>query len=168
MFFCLTNDADMAAVESKTETKTVIVQVRPIVYVLSPKEQEQEIKVADYEAEIDLLAHLIYAEAGSDWCSDKMQQNVGSVVLNRIAHESYPNTLMEVVYQSGQYGCVYNGMINYDYNERAYNNAKYLFENGSQLPANVVFQAQFKQGDGVYEVFNHPNGDKTYFCYKGE
>lgn len=123
----------------------------------------EETSVVIDEEELDLLAHLIYAEAGSNWCSDKMQQYTGSVVLNRMAHESYPDTMQEVIYQDGQYSCTWNGMIDYEYNERALECARFLLESGSVLPANVVYQAQFMQGDGLYEKVQN-----MYFCYRGE
>ena len=39
--------------------------------------------------------------------------------------------------------------------------ANELIANGSILPANVIFQAEFKQGDGVYAQIGN-----TYFCCK--
>lgn len=111
--------------------------------------------------ELELLAHLIFAEAGSDWCSDKMQQYTGSVVLNRIASPYFPNNMYDVIYQKGQYSVTRTGAINKTPNERAYNVAKFLLENGSVLPNNVVFQSQHIQGDGIYEKVQN-----MYFCYK--
>lgn len=121
-----------------------------------------EVEYLNYtDEELELLAHLIFAEAGSDWCSDKMQQYTGSVVLNRIASTRFPNTMYDVIYQSGQYSVVRSGAINKTPNERAYNCARYLLENGSVLPSNVVFQSQHIQGDGIYEKVQN-----MYFCYK--
>lgn len=123
---------------------------------------EAEIEYKPYtDEELELLAHLIFAEAGSNWCSDKMQQYTGSVVLNRIASPLFPNTMYDVIYQSGQYSVVRSGAINKEPNERAYEVAKYLLVNGSVLPETVVFQSQHKQGDGVYEQVQN-----MYFCYK--
>lgn len=103
------------------------------------------------EYNIDLLARLIYAESGSSWCSNKMQYYVGSVVLNRVNSQYFPNTIEEVIYSPGQYTCIKNGQLCSKYDERTRHCAEYLITNGSMLPANVVFQAQGKQGDGVYE-----------------
>lgn len=111
--------------------------------------------------ELELLAHLIFAEAGSDWCSDKMQQYTGSVVLNRITSPYFPNNMYDVIYQKGQYSVTRTGAINKTPNERAYNVARFLLENGSVLPSNVVFQSQHIQGDGIYEKVQN-----MYFCYK--
>lgn len=123
---------------------------------------EPEIEYMPYtEEELDLLARLIFSEAGSDWCSDKMQQYVGSVVLNRVQSAYFPDNMYDVIYQNGQYSVVSNGAINKTPNDRAYETAKYLLINGSVLPSNVIFQSQFIQGDGIYEKVQN-----MYFCYK--
>ena len=114
-------------------------------------------KVSD--AEVDMLAHLISGEAGAEWCSDYMQLAVGSVVLNRIAHESFPDTMQEVIYQDGQYACTWNGAFDKEPDERAYNNSKYLLEHGSVFPSDVIWQANFKQGEEVYAKIQN-----MYFC----
>ena len=158
---------EVQAEEVIAEPVKHVISVEPItVHIVIEHEEEvivEETVIEIDEEELDLLAHLIYAEAGSDWCSDKMQQYVGSVVLNRIASKYFPNTMKEVIYQKGQYSCTWNGMIDYDYNDRALECARFLLENGSQLPSNVIFQAQFEQGDGLYEKVQN-----MYFCYKGE
>lgn len=115
--------------------------------------------VNDYE--LYLLAHLIYAEAGQDSCSDDTQLMVGSVALNRVKSDYFPNTLYEVIYQTGQYSCTWNGGFEKEPNERAWKNAEYLLQTGSVLPNNVIFQAGFEQGDGTYTEV-----DGIYFCYK--
>lgn len=121
-----------------------------------------EVETLPYtEEELELLAHLIFAEAGSDWCSDKMQQYTGSVVLNRVTSSYFPNTLKDVIYQPGQYSVVKSGAINKTPNQRAYDVAKFLLENGSVLPSHVIFQSQHTQGDGIYEKVQN-----MYFCYK--
>lgn len=110
--------------------------------------------------ELRLLAHLINAEAGSDWCSDDMQYYVGSVVLNRMASDRYPDTMYGVIYQKGQYACVDNGHINREPCNRAWRIAKDLLINGSVLPAKVIYQAEFRQGNGTYCIEQN-----MYFCY---
>lgn len=112
------------------------------------------------QADLDLLARVIHCEAGSSWLTDEHQLAVGSVVLNRVADSRFPNTISGVVYQRGQYACVPNGMINRTPSERAIKNAKYLLENGVTIPTNVVWQAQFKQGKGVWKYIQG-----HYFCY---
>lgn len=112
------------------------------------------------EYELDLLARVIWSEAGSDWLTDEHQRAVASVVINRVNDERFPNTINDVIYQKGQYGCVSNGMINRTPNQRAYDNAKYVLEYGITIPSNVVWQSQFKQGKGLYKYIQG-----HYFCY---
>lgn len=108
---------------------------------------------------IYLLAKLVYAEVGN--LNDEAQIATASVVLNRVNSSSFPDNLYAVIYQEGQYACTWNGAIEKEPSEQAYNNAKYVYENGSQIPVNVVFQAEFIQGSGVYKQIGN-----TYFCYE--
>ena len=116
-----------------------------------------------FQKDLDLLARLIHAEAGSYTCSDDLQKYVGSVALNRVCSEYYPNNLHDVVYQEGQYECVMNGKINEPATDREIRMAKLLYRVGPQLPREVVFQAEFIQGDGIYL-----KEQNMYFCYVGE
>ena len=51
--------------------------------------------------EINLLAAIIHCEAGGESYTGKVA--VGAVVLNRVNSSAFPNTISEVVYQSGQF-----------------------------------------------------------------
>ena len=55
-------------------------------------------------ADINLLAKLISAEARGE--SYTGQVAVGAVVLNRVAHSSFPDTISGVIYQKGAFSCV--------------------------------------------------------------
>jgi N-acetylmuramoyl-L-alanine amidase len=59
--------------------------------------------------EVMLLATLIFLEARDEPMEGKI--GVGNVVMNRIAHSEFPNTLQEVIFQKGQYTPVSNGSI---------------------------------------------------------
>lgn len=60
--------------------------------------------------DINLLAKVISAEArGEPYVG---QVAVGAVILNRIDHPSFPNTLSGVVYQPGAFTCMTDGQIN--------------------------------------------------------
>ena len=63
-------------------------------------------------SQVDLLARLISAEAR------------GAVVLNRIKHPSFPNTLSGVIYQSGAFTCISDGQFNQPVAESAYRAAR--------------------------------------------
>ncbi len=57
-----------------------------------------------------LLARVISAEARGE--SYTGQVAVGAVILNRVAHPSFPNTIAGVVYQPGAFTCMTDGQIN--------------------------------------------------------
>jgi len=57
-------------------------------------------------ADVNLLAKVISAEARGE--SYEGQVAVGAVVLNRVAHPSFPDTISGVVYQNGAFSCVYD------------------------------------------------------------
>ena len=52
------------------------------------------------------------------------QVAVGAVVLNRIKHPSFPNTLSGVIYQSGAFTCITEGQFNQPVAESAYRAAR--------------------------------------------
>lgn len=73
-------------------------------------------------SQVDLLARLISAEARGEPYS--CQVAVGAVVLNRIKHPSFPNTLPGVIYQSGAFTCITDGQFNQPVAESAYRAAR--------------------------------------------
>lgn len=73
---------------------------------------------ADYE----LLARIISAEARGE--SYLGQVAVGAVVLNRMEHPSFPDTLSGVVYQNGAFSCLYDGQFYEPIADSAYSAAR--------------------------------------------
>lgn len=61
-------------------------------------------------SEIQLLARLIHGEARGEPYIGKVA--VAAVVLNRVRHASFPNTIAGVIYQSGAFDAVADGQIN--------------------------------------------------------
>ena len=64
---------------------------------------------AAQQAEKELLASLIFCEAGNQ--PYEGQVAVGAVVMNRIKSSSYPDTMEEVIYQSGQFSPAMSGWL---------------------------------------------------------
>ena len=62
------------------------------------------------EANIELLARVINGEARGE--PYEGQVAVGAVVLNRVDHPSFPNSISGVVYQKGAFTAVDDGQIN--------------------------------------------------------
>ena len=73
-------------------------------------------------SDLNLLARLIYGEARGE--SYTGQVAVGAVVLNRVKHSSFPNTISGVIYQSGAFDVVADGQINMTPNQTAINAAR--------------------------------------------
>lgn len=92
---------------------------------------------------------------------DEAQIAVASVIMNRVKSDKFPNTIFEVLVQPGQYAFVKDEIICGEPDERAIKNAEYVYWNGSQIPENVLFQAEFLQGSGVWKQI-----DNQYFCYE--
>ncbi len=69
-----------------------------------------------------LLARLISAEArGEPYLG---QIAVGAVVLNRVEHPSFPNTISGVIYQPGAFSCLDDGQFDQPISESAYRAAQ--------------------------------------------
>ncbi len=73
-------------------------------------------------SDLNLLAHLIYAEARGEPYSG--QVGVGAVVLNRVKSSKFPNSVAGVIYQPGAFDVVSDGQINYAPNTTAINAAR--------------------------------------------
>jgi len=127
-------------------------------------ETETELEPMAYtEGELYALSHIISAEA--DYCQREMMEGVGSVVLNRVADDRFPDTIEDVIHQPGQYEPVSNGI--YDSvqpSEMAMEVAIELLKHGSKFPPEVVYQANFPQGNGTYLTLS-TSYSTMFFCY---
>ena len=73
-------------------------------------------------ADFELLARIISAEARGE--SYLGQVAVGAVILNRIEHPSFPDTLSGVIYQKGAFSCHYDGQFYEPIADSAYSAAR--------------------------------------------
>lgn len=74
------------------------------------------------DGDLYLLARLISAEARGEPYTGQVA--VGAVVLNRIDHPSFPNSLSGVIYQSGAFSCLDDGQFDQPIAESAYRAAQ--------------------------------------------
>ena len=138
--------------------------------VLEPEiEAEPEPEIEIDPAAKELLACVIYQEAGSDLQCDDCRRRVADVVLNRVESELFPNTIYEVLTQQYQYGLYfYTGVIWPDRAsdpneteavERAYRIAEEVLrgEHSDIYGKDYIWQAEFSQG------INTTYCCKTYF-----
>ena len=72
---------------------------------------EDEAPVASVGSDLDLLAALVWAEAGDQPIPEGLCY-VCDVVLNRVDSPAWPNTIADVIYQPGQFSVVNNGALN--------------------------------------------------------
>ena len=106
------------------------------------------------------MARIIECEAGADYLPDSTRYGVGSVVYNRLISDKFPNTVYEVAHQPRQYSPVGSAVWYREPSDRAKEIACDILENGGIFPPDVLWQANFRQGKGVY---CYDNG--IYFCY---
>lgn len=74
------------------------------------------------ENNIQLLARIISAEARGEPYTGQVA--VGAVVLNRVAHPSFPNTISGVIYQPGAFTAIVDGQFNAAIAMSCYNAAR--------------------------------------------
>lgn len=113
---------------------------------------------AAYEDDLYILSHVITGEA--EGCSRDMKLSVGSVVLNRVSDDRFPDTIAEVVFQPGQYACTWDGNYYREPSQDTIEIAAELLEDGTAIDESVVWQAEFPQGVGIYDIIGN-----MYFCY---
>ena len=77
---------------------------------------------ANGDGNVYLLARLISAEARGE--PYEGQVAVGAVVLNRVDHPSFPNSISGVIYQQGAFSCLSDGQFDQPVADSAYSAAR--------------------------------------------
>lgn len=146
------DDEDDAYTRAETEAET------------EADETETEPVPMEYtDEDLYVLSHIIQCEAG--YCQREMMEGVGSVVLNRVADPRFPNTITEVVNQPGQYTPVASGAFaSAQPTELVMEVAVDLLQWGSKYPQEVIYQANFQLGTGIYKTLS-TSYSTMYFCY---
>lgn len=106
------------------------------------------------------LARIIQAENGGHE-DDEALLLTGVVVLKRVKSKHYPDTIMGVISQKGQYSTYADGKFWNKPIKRSLRIAKKLLTTNiaDKYPDNLVYQAEFKQGKAVYKKLGY-----EYFC----
>lgn len=73
-------------------------------------------------ADVNLMARVISAESRGEPYTGQVA--IGAVILNRIKHPSFPNTLAGVIYQPGAFSCIDDGGISAPVVDSAYRAAR--------------------------------------------
>ena len=122
------------------------------------------------DEELEILALIVYQEAGEDRVSDDTRRLVAQVFLNRVNDSRFPDSFYEVATAKRQYGRLYwtgivwpdraSSQVEAHAVERAYKIAQEVLESDEPVcPEDVIFQAEFVQGDIYAEQ------DGMYFCF---
>lgn len=122
------------------------------------------------DEELEILALIVYQEAGEDRVSDDTRRLVAQVFLNRVNDSRFPDSFYEVATAERQYGRLYwtgivwpdraSSQVEAHSVERAYKIAQEVLESDDPIcPEDVIFQAEFVQGDIYAEQ------DGMYFCF---
>lgn len=119
------------------------------------------------DADLYYLAAAVCREAGG--ASEEIQLLVANVIINRVNSYLYPDTIYGVLTDYKQYGTMWKYGVsfpdwaNQKVIDQCYAVAKRILDGERFCPENVLFQAEFKQGSGIFKQF----GDEYYFCYYG-
>lgn len=144
-----------------SETEEPIQTSKPKKKVKERKRKRGEKKKAK-EKDILNLARIIQAENGGHK-DDEALLLTGVVVMKRVKSDEYPDTIMGVVSQRGQYSTYADGKFWNNPSERSKRIAKKILETeiADRYPNNLVYQAEFRQGKSVYKKLGY-----EYFCLK--
>ena len=148
---------------------------------------EAYIELVDlYEQEqqnLNIIAKVIDNEAPFPYCSFLHRIAVGQVVLNRVNHPNFPNTVYDVVNQTSRWTdefgvvhTVYQYTPEYTRNfektsAKAYWDAKFVLDGNAVntlVPDDIIWQAEFKQGKAIWWESRVETDwgfkSTTYFC----
>ena len=93
----------------ETEAPTVEETEPPVEETEPPTEETEAPSVNASSSDLDLLAAIIYCEAGNQSMEGKIA--VGQVVMNRVASPSFANTIRDVIYEPGQFTPAMTGWL---------------------------------------------------------
>lgn len=111
--------------------------------------------IQEHHDDMDFLAQIIMAEAeGEDLIGMRL---VGDVILNRVDHPSFPDTIREVVYAPGQFEPMWTGRfeeVGDRISEQAYEAARLCLE--ERLDDEILYFATWQaNGEGFWQHGNH-------------
>jgi len=118
------------------------------------EQAEREAREAYVRANQELMASIIYCEAGNH--PYEGQVAVGAVIMNRVKSGSYPDSIEAVIYQSGQFGPAATGWLNRVRSSKGYSQTALQAAvdalNGSNPIGNCLY---FDQGGSGMKIGAH-------------
>ena len=145
--------------EPKVE-KMVCRKIKSSEEIVEKKKKKKKKKHVVSNKDVLNLARIIQAENGGHE-DDEALLLTGVVVLKRVKSKYYPDTIMGVISQKGQYSTYADGKFWNEPSKRSMRIAKKLLSTdiADDYPDNLVFQAEFEQGRTVYKKLGY-----EYFC----
>lgn len=105
--------------------------------------QQTNLAAAASDADLALMAAIIECEAGGESYEGKI--GVGAVIMNRIRSGKFPNTLSEVIYQSGQFTPAASGklasVLSRGASQACYDAARDVFAGANTIGDRLFFHA---------------------------
>ena len=109
------------------------------------------------EEDLYWLSRAIYSESGNQPMKGRIA--VGTVILNRVASDAFPNTIQEVIFAPGQFSPVANGTIYRDPDERSVIAAKLCLDGVREAEGCLYFN--------VTSMRSWADQSRTYYCTIG-
>ncbi len=128
--------------------------------------------------DIRILTTMVYYEAGQT--TEQLRQYVARVALNRVEDSRFPSTVYGVITQPGQYSTKYATVEaseaikakDAQNGTKYWNHCKWSVKQAmmgkTNMPKDVIYQANFTQGKGVWQTVHFNSGyfaSTSYFCY---
>lgn len=110
--------------------------------------EEAVAQVAAADGELDLLAAIIQCEAGGESYEGKIA--VGAVIMNRVRSGQFPDSISDVVYQSGQFSPASSGILASTLSQGArqdcYDAARDVLAGANNIGDRLYFNSGYGQG----------------------
>lgn len=161
----------MAEIESIEDGKEWFIAYKSIIneysYILDSPET-----IYDYftEEELDLLFHVVQAEVGDEYSFDQ-KVNVAEVIFNRLEHERFPDTLIEVL-TADQFQTISDGSYqNVDVSEDTIFACEYAFQIGTDTEKCLFFDSndtldyKFVFNDNAHSFYTYKNVNENEWNY---
>lgn len=115
------------------------------------------------DEDLYVLAHILSGEMHDQPWEDNIY--TASVLMNRVNGDDWwtsgKHTVKAAAFKQNQYSCIKDGNYYREPSETNWKAAKYVLENGSQIPSNVVFQSGSPLSPRIWKKTKH-----AYYCYE--
>lgn len=128
--------------------------------------QGQELADSIFNLEYPVMCQIVNAEGGSPNYPSIDRYYIMDVLVHRQLSPYFEQTsLIDVVFAPGQYSPTWNGSYYATPSEVTKRDVEYYMRGHvvTDMPMDVVYQAKFKQGSGVWKYMESTT--KHYFCY---